>query len=120
MTQELFEQAQNELLTLRDLMRFAVSRFHEAGLFFGQAAVAIGLADAIGTFDDALTQLLESVSSFPNVAASHSGAFRNLQTESFMNDRTDTAALDRPLVDPAGSSAQPPAAATLSAGGPPT
>ena len=31
-----------------------------------------------------------------------------------MNDRTDTAALDRPLVDPAGSSAQPPAT-TLSA-----
>lgn len=31
-----------------------------------------------------------------------------------MNDRTDTAALDRPLVDPAGSSVQPPAA-TLSA-----
>ena len=28
----MFEQAQNELLTLRDLMRFAVSRFAEAGL----------------------------------------------------------------------------------------
>ena len=31
-----------------------------------------------------------------------------------MNDRTDPAALDRHLVDPAGSPAQPPAAATLS------
>ena len=31
----MFEQAQNELFTLRDLMRFAVSRFTEAGLFFG-------------------------------------------------------------------------------------
>ncbi len=31
----LFEQAQSELLTLRDLMRFAVSRFSEADLFFG-------------------------------------------------------------------------------------
>lgn len=31
----MFEQAQNELSTLRDLMRFAVSRFTEAGLFFG-------------------------------------------------------------------------------------
>ena len=35
MTTDLFEQAQSELLTLRDLMRFAVSRFTEAGLFFG-------------------------------------------------------------------------------------
>ncbi len=35
MTQELFEQAQSELFTLRDLMRFAVSRFNEASLFFG-------------------------------------------------------------------------------------
>ena len=31
----MFEQAQNELSTLRDLMRFAVSRFAEAELFFG-------------------------------------------------------------------------------------
>jgi ribosomal protein L3 glutamine methyltransferase len=31
----MFEQAQNELSTLRDLMRFSVSRFGEAGLFFG-------------------------------------------------------------------------------------
>lgn len=31
----MFEQARNELSTLRDLMRFAVSRFTEAGLFFG-------------------------------------------------------------------------------------
>lgn len=35
MTTDLFEQARNELSTLRDLMRFAVSRFNEAGVFFG-------------------------------------------------------------------------------------
>ncbi len=35
MTTDLFEQAQSELSTLRDLMRFAVSRFNEADLFFG-------------------------------------------------------------------------------------
>jgi len=34
-TTDLFAQAQSELLTLRDLMRFAVSRFNEADLFFG-------------------------------------------------------------------------------------
>lgn len=31
----MFEQAQSELSTLRDLMRFAVSRFNEADLFYG-------------------------------------------------------------------------------------
>ncbi|MBK7423892.1 MAG: 50S ribosomal protein L3 N(5)-glutamine methyltransferase [Propionivibrio sp.] len=31
----MFEQAKSELSTLRDLMRFAVSRFNEAGLFYG-------------------------------------------------------------------------------------
>ena len=34
----MFEQAQNELSTLRDLMRFSVSRFCEAGLFFGHGS----------------------------------------------------------------------------------
>ena len=34
----MFEQAQNELSTLRDLMRFSVSRFGEAGLFFGHGS----------------------------------------------------------------------------------
>ena len=84
----------------------------EAGLFFGQAAVAIGLADAIGTFDDALAQLCESVSPLPKLAASHAGLFSNLQMESSMNDRTDPAAPDRLAADHAGSLSQPAAAAT--------
>lgn len=87
----------------------------EAGLFFGQAAVAIGLADAIGTFDDALAQLIESVSPLPILdtskpgypaRVSHSGSSRNLQMESSMNDRTDPAAPDRAASDPAGSLSQ--------------
>jgi signal peptide peptidase SppA len=87
----------------------------EAGLFFGQAAVAMGLADAIGTFDEALAQLLASLSPNPTpvAVATRAGSFCNHPKESLMNDRTDPAALDRPLADPAGSPAQPPAA-TLS------
>ena len=38
MTSDLFQQAQDELSTLRDLMRFAVSRFTEAKLFFGHGS----------------------------------------------------------------------------------
>ena len=34
----MFEQAQNELLTVRDLLRFAVSRFNEAELYFGHGS----------------------------------------------------------------------------------
>ena len=86
----------------------------EAGLFFGQAAVAIGLADAVGTFDDALTQLLETVSPLPNLAASHSGASRNLQMESFMNDLTDPAVPNSHAAAPTGSPSQSAAAPGLS------
>lgn len=85
----------------------------EAGLYFGQAAVAIGLADAIGTVDDALGQLLESVSPLPSLAASHSGPCRNLQMESLMNDRTDPVTPDRPVADPAGSASQVAAASAM-------
>lgn len=104
----------------------------EAGLFFGQAAVSLGLADAIGTFDDALAQLLESVSPLPNLETSkpsltpglarvsHSGLLRNLQMESSMNDQnhhSDLAAPDRPNADPGGSTPGTPqlAAATATA-----
>jgi len=34
----MFERARNELVTLRDWLRFAVSRFNEAGLFFGHGS----------------------------------------------------------------------------------
>ncbi|WP_042427038.1 S49 family peptidase [Comamonas granuli] len=88
----------------------------EAGLFFGQAAVAMGLADAVGSFDDALAQLHASLSPNPTpvAAATRAGPLCNHPQESLMNDRTDPAALDRPLADPAGSAPQPPAAVTLS------
>ena len=90
-------------------------RATEAGLFFGPDAVATGLADAVGSLDDALTQLTQSLSPLPTqvVTASQAGFLRNHQMESSMNDRTDPAALDRPLADPAGSAPQPPTAATL-------
>ncbi|RMX18059.1 S49 family peptidase [Vandammella animalimorsus] len=88
----------------------------EAGLFFGQAAVAMGLADAIGSFDEALAQLHASLSPnpMPVALATRAGFSCNHPKESLMTDQTDTAALDRPLADPADSDIQPPAAATLS------
>ena len=90
-------------------------RATEAGLFFGDTAVASGLADAVGGFDDALAQLNASLSPLPTRAASagQAGFLRNHPMESSMNERSDPAALDRPLADLAGSPAQPSAAATL-------
>ena len=95
----------------RDIEPSAV-RDTEAGLFFGQAAVAMGLADAVGTFDDALAQLLASLSPNPTpvAVAARAGFFSNHPKESLMNDRTDPAALDRPLADPVGSPSQSPTA----------
>jgi len=88
----------------------------EAGLFFGQAAVAMGLADAVGSFDDALAQLHASLSPNPTpvALATRAGPLCNHPMESSMNERSAPTALDRPLADPAGSAPQPPAAATLS------
>jgi ribosomal protein L3 glutamine methyltransferase len=64
MSTDLYAQAQAELSTLRDLMRFAVSRFNEAGLFFGhgtdnawdEAAYLLlhGLRLSTGQFDPCL------------------------------------------------------------------
>jgi len=92
-------------------------RATEAGLFFGPDAVATGLADAVGSLDDALTQLTQSLSPLPTqvATASQAGFLRNHQMESSMNDRTDPAAPDRPLADPAGSHPQPSATATATA-----
>lgn len=92
-------------------------RATEAGLFFGPDAVATGLADAVGSLDDALTQLTQSLSPLPTqvAPASQAGFRRNHQMESSMNDRTDPAAPDRPLADPAGSHPQPSATATATA-----
>ena len=92
-------------------------RATEAGLFFGPDAVATGLADDVGSLDDALTQLTQSLSPLPTqvATASQAGFLRNHQMESSMNDRTDPAASDRPLADPAGSPPQPSAASTATA-----
>lgn len=112
----------------------------EAGLFFGQAAVAIGLADAIGTFDDALAQLAASLSQPPTLAASQSGfpaagppqgrnapsggskpqaqrgglLLCNHPMESSMNDRSDPAAADGEAADRTGSVPQPASATEMS------
>lgn len=89
-------------------------RATEAGLFFGPDAVGAGLADAVGGFDDALSQLTQSLSPLPTqvASASQAGLFRNHQMELSMNDRTDPAALDRPLADPAGNPPQSSATAS--------
>ena len=92
-------------------------RATEAGLFFGPDAVATGLADAVGSLDDALTQLTQSLSPLPTqvATASQAGFLRNHQMESSMNDRTDLAASDRPLADLAGSPPQPSVASPATA-----
>ena len=82
-----------------------------------EIAPRIGLADAIGTFDDALAQLLDSVSLQPSplvrIAASDSTSSRNLQMESSMNDRTDPAAPDGKATDPVVSASQPAATTAM-------
>lgn len=85
----------------------------EAGLFFGKDAISAGLADAVGTFDDALLQLTQTISSRPKLATAGTGsrgASFNLTTELPMNDLSDPTATDRSAADPAGSHPEPTAA----------
>jgi signal peptide peptidase SppA len=92
-------------------------RATEAGLFFGLDAVVAGLADDMGSFDEALAQLTQSLSSLPiRVAqASPAGLSRNPTKEMTMPEVTNPEAPDRPIADPAASPPQPSIAAVPSA-----
>ncbi|MDO3619176.1 S49 family peptidase [Ralstonia pseudosolanacearum] len=79
----------------------------EAGLFFGQDAVAAGLADAVGTFDDALAQLTASLSVPAPVASARTPSL-NLQMDCSMTTQPDPAAVSVPAADAIGTTAQPP------------
>lgn len=63
----------------------------EAGVFFGSDAVAAGLADAVGTFDDLLTELTAALSSPPALAVATLGNFHSPRLEHFMNEPGTTA-----------------------------
>lgn len=82
----------------------------EAGLFFGQDAVAAGLADDVGTFDDALAQLTASLSpAAPAMTAR--GVSLNPQMDCSMTTQPDPAAVSAPAAQAPGATAQPPVVA---------
>ncbi|MBB6580603.1 S49 family peptidase [Ralstonia solanacearum] len=82
----------------------------EAGLFFGQDAVAAGLADDVGTFDDALAQLTASLSpAAPAMTAR--GVSLNPQMDCSMTTQPDPAAVSVPAAQAPGATAQPPVVA---------
>ena len=87
----------------------------EAGLFFGQDAVAAGLADAVGTFDDALAQLTESLAVPAPTTAVRTPSL-NLQMNVSMNAQPDPAALGAAVQPPVDTSpsASPPAPSAAS------
>ncbi|WP_288132131.1 S49 family peptidase [Accumulibacter sp.] len=88
----------------RNLSADAV-RATEAGIYFGADAVAAGLADAVGTFDDVLLELTDSLSqrlvlpaAISTVAATQ-GISSQLRLETSMNEPA-TPAADGTGVDP--------------------
>ena len=84
-------------------------RATEAGVFFGNDAVAAGLADAVSNFDDVLNELVASLSPPPalSAAAAALGNLHQPRLEQFMNepgtiaDPGDGADPDRDPVSPA-------------------
>ncbi|AXW13811.1 Clp protease ClpP [Ralstonia solanacearum] len=83
----------------------------EAGLFFGQDAIAAGLADDVGTFEDALAQLVASLS-VPAPVASARNPSLNLQMDCSMTTQPDPVAVSVPAADAIGTTAQPPVVAS--------
>ncbi|QOK95190.1 S49 family peptidase [Ralstonia pseudosolanacearum] len=82
----------------------------EAGLFFGPDAVTAGLADAVGTFEDALAQLTASLSPAPVMTAR--GVSLNPQMDCSMTTQPDPAAVSVPAAEAPGATAQPPVLAS--------
>ncbi|MHA6853383.1 S49 family peptidase [Ralstonia pseudosolanacearum] len=83
----------------------------EAGLFFGPDAVTAGLADAVGTFEDALAQLAASLSSAAPLMAAR-GVSLTPQMDCSMTTQPDPAAVSVPAAEAPGATAQPPVLAS--------
>lgn len=80
-------------------------RAWDAALFFGADAVSAGLADAVGSFDDALAQLTASLS-LPTPTSGAPGLARSLLSESSMSAETE------PVAAVVADSATPPVSAS--------
>jgi ClpP class serine protease len=91
----------------RDL-KPALVRNTEAGLFWGEKAVAAGLADQIGSFDDALAAITEAARTFrkPRAAASAEAQNSNVQEETNM-PQTDMKSADAPAPQGATAAVEP-------------
>ncbi|MGC0076013.1 S49 family peptidase [Ralstonia pseudosolanacearum] len=115
-TDEAQAQLQAEVSRIYGLFVATVARYRgitadtvsatEAGLYFGQDAVAAGLADAVGTFEDALAQLTASLSVPAPVASARTPSL-NLQMDCSMTTQPDPAAVSVPAADAIAATAQP-------------
>lgn len=85
-------------------------RATEAGLFFGADALAAGLADSVGSFDEAFAQLSHALSPRPTTlaAATRTGLLHPQPMEPFMTDPTEPAGAEAPLADPTATASPPP------------
>ncbi|MBL0422588.1 S49 family peptidase [Ramlibacter sp. AW1] len=79
----------------------------QAGLYFAQDAVSAGLADAVGSFDEALARLHASISSRPILLASGSGTSLTLQKDHPMNAHAEAGAPAPLVADAAPGQFQP-------------
>ncbi len=92
-------------------------RATEAGLFFGADALDAGLADSVGSFDEAFAQLRRSLSPRPTAlaAAKRTGRLHPQPMEPSMNapteptEPTEPAATEAPRADPTATASPPPA-----------
>ncbi|MBI4910027.1 MAG: S49 family peptidase [Acidobacteria bacterium] len=88
-------------------MKPALVRNTEAGLCYAEKAISAGFADQVGTFDDALTAVLEAATARKQVRVAASAATQIPKGETTMSQQVETKTADAPAVPTVSTEVKP-------------
>ena len=88
-------------------MKPALVRNTEAGLYFAEKSINAGLADQVGTFDDALDAVLEAATARKRARVAASAATQIPEGEMTMSQQIETKTADAPAAPPVPAEAKP-------------
>jgi signal peptide peptidase SppA len=88
-------------------MKPALVRNTEAGLYYAEKAISAGLADQVGTFDDALDAVLEAASAHKQARVAVSAATQIPKGETTMSQQVEKKTADAPAAPPVSAEVKP-------------
>jgi ClpP class serine protease len=88
-------------------MKPALVRNTEAGLYFAEKSINAGLADQVGTFDDALDAVLEAATARKRARVAASAATQIPEGETTMSQQIETKTADAPVAPPVPAETKP-------------